>query len=204
MVNATVFLEGAATGPDSKEQKIRCREGFHKLLYKCGFNDRMPRLKACGSRGAAFADFKTAIAGRTGEAFVALWIDSEEPLQDLDAAWRHLKRRDRWSRPAGAEDEQVLFMTTCMETWIVADRATLLKHYITLQVSALPPLEKLESRHRHEIHEKLKHATRNCTNAYTKGTPSFKILGELSPAALEPHLPGFVRARRILNKKLPQ
>jgi hypothetical protein len=188
-VSATIFLEGAASGPDSKEQRIRCREGFHKLLEKCGFNNRMPRLKACGSRDAAFNDFKTAVAAKSPDNFVALWIDSEDPLQDLEASWSHLKRRDpSWKRPAGAEDEQVLFMTTCMETLIVADRDTL----------------KLESRHRHEIQEKLTHATRNCTNAYAKGQPSFKILGELSPAALEPHLPSFVRIQRILDKRLPR
>lgn len=70
-------------------------------------------------------------------------------------------------------------------TRIVADRRTLRTHYgAKLQISALPSLEKLESRHRHEIQEQLKHATRNCTNAYAKGQRSFKVLGELSPAAL--------------------
>lgn len=28
-----------------------------------------------------------------------------------------------WDPPTGATDNQVLLMTTCMETWIVADRA---------------------------------------------------------------------------------
>ena len=59
-----IYLEG---GGDSTQLTIRCREGFRKLLVKCGFAGRMPRLVACGGRGTAFDRFmtahETAIAG---------------------------------------------------------------------------------------------------------------------------------------------
>jgi hypothetical protein len=49
---------------------------------------------------------------------VGLLIDSEDtvdmsnnPLQQ--STWEHLRRRDEWERPLGAEDEQVLLMTNC-------------------------------------------------------------------------------------------
>ena len=61
--------------------------------------------------------------------YVALLIDSEEPLSNIDETWDHLMRRDRWQRPRGAQDDQVLFMTTCMETWIVADYNALRAHF---------------------------------------------------------------------------
>jgi len=121
----------------------------------------------------------------------------------LDAAWQHLKRRDGWETPAAASDEQVLFMTTCMETWIVTDRMTLADHYGSeLQKSALPALNDLESRSRQEVQQKLAHATRNCVNAYAKGRRSFRVLGKLSPTELRKHLPSFRRAVRILEKEL--
>ena len=50
-----LYIEG---GGNSKEEKIRCREAFASLLKSQGFRGRMPRLTACGGRGAAFDDFK--------------------------------------------------------------------------------------------------------------------------------------------------
>lgn len=163
----------------------------------------MPRLKACGPRDEAFGDFKIALSSKGAHDYVAMWIDSEDPLKNVELTWAHINQRDGWTRPAGAQDGQVLFMTTSMETWIVADGAALEKHYgDKLQVSALPPLTDLEARSRQDIHKQLEHATRNCANAYAKGEPLFKILGELSPATSEQHLPSFARMRRILNQCL--
>jgi hypothetical protein len=202
-VSATLYLEGGASGADSKELQIRCREGFRKLLEKCGYKGRMPRLSACGSRDAAFDDFQIGLAEKAAADYVAMWIDSEDPLKDLEAAWKHLTRSDKWMPPAGAADDQVLFMTTCMETWIVADHSALTDHYgAKLQISALPPLVNMENRERHDVQDKLVHATRNCTNAYAKGKRSFEILAKLRPETLGTHLPSFVRVRRILNEKL--
>ena len=97
----------------------------------------------------------------------------------------------------------MLFMTTCMETLIAADRAALSGHYgAKLQVSALPPLDNLENRDRHDVQDRLVHATRRCTNAYKKGKRSFEILTKLTPDTLGKHLPSFVRTLRILNQKL--
>ena len=202
-MSTILYLEGGGSGPDSKELQVRCREGFRKLLEKCSFTGRLPRLFACGGRDAVFGDFLTAHQTKVAGDYVAMWLDSEEPLTDLEAAWEHLKARDGWLQPAAAEDEQVLFMTTCMETWIVADRAALTEHYGSrLQESALPPLVELEQRGRHDIQDRLAHATRECSNAYTKGKRSFDILADLTPATLDQHLPSFVRVYRILDEKL--
>jgi hypothetical protein len=202
-VSAFIYIEGGGTGEQSKEVDIRCREGFRKLLGNCGFEGRMPRLVACGGRDTAFDAFKIALVGKPAGHFVALWIDSEEPLADLEAAWEHLHQRDHWARPEATEDEQVLFMTTCMETWLVADRAALQAHFGNgLQDSALPPLNGLENRPRHNVQDKLLHATRHCSNAYAKGKRSFEVLGKLDPGVLASYLPSFVRVRRILNARL--
>ena len=200
-MSAHLYVEGA----ESKEDQVRCREGFRNLIGKLGFADgkRMPRLSACGGRNSAFDDFKTAHEAAKAGHFVAMLIDSEDPVADVEQTWEHLKTRDQWDAPAGASDDQVLFMTTCMETWIVADRETLKEHYgHKLQENALPPTNNLESRGRADVHDKLAHATRNCSNAYQKGKRSFVVLAELNPATLEPLLPSFARAKRILNAKL--
>ena len=202
-MSATIYLEGGASGPDSKELQIRCREGFRKLLEKCDYKGRMPSLVACGSRGAAFDDFKIALGAKGASDYVAMWIDSEDPLTDLNATWVHLARRDNWVQPVEATDDQVLFMTTCMETLFAADHGALADHYKSeLQVSALPPLFELEKRGRHDVQAMLVHATRNCTNAYAKGKRSFEVLAKLTPSTLNKYLPSFVRTRRILDQKL--
>lgn len=204
-MSAYLYIEGGGTGADSKEVDIRCRQGFRELLENCGFaaQKRMPRLVACGGRDDAFAVFKIAQRSNAAGDFVALWVDSEDPLANSESAWDHLQARDNWTKPAGAVDEQVLFMTTCMETWFVADRVALKAHFgDELQESALTPLNNLENRHRHDVQDQLMHATRNCSNAYAKGMRSFEILGKLSPATLAHHLPSFVRVRRILAARL--
>lgn len=194
-----LYLEG---GGDSKELHARCRENFSKLLRRVGLR-RMPRLFACGGRNTTFDDFRTAWANARPGSFVAMVVDSEDPVRDIEKTWDHLRDRDGWAPPDGAEDDQVLFMTTCMETWILADRKNLKEHYgSALQESALPPLNDLEKRERHKVQDALAKATKRCSNAYAKGKRSFEVLGKLDPSVLASHLPSFERAKRILKKKL--
>ena len=200
MVSARLYIEG---GGDGKAGKSRCREGFRKLLKKCDLRGRMPSLIACGSRYSAYDKFKSAQEHGPTKGYVALLIDSEEPLSNIDETWDHLMRRDRWQRPRGAQDDQVLLMTTCMETWIAADYDALRTHFGQgIQRSALPPADDLERRPRDEVLAKLMHATRDCLAPYEKGAKSFVVLGKLNPATLDSCLPSFQRARRILNTKL--
>jgi hypothetical protein len=81
-----IYLEG---GGSSRELHSRCREAFQKLLERMGFQGRMPRLVACGGRGNAFDDFRTAF-DTGGHDYVALLVDSEEPIADIKATWSHL------------------------------------------------------------------------------------------------------------------
>jgi hypothetical protein len=198
-MTAKIYLEG---GGDSKDLHILCRQGFRQLMESAGFSGRMPRFVSCGGRDAVYDDFKTAHEQSNAD-YVAMLIDSEDPFDDQERTWDHLRRRDNREQPDGSDDRQVLFMATCMETWIVSDRDTLRQHYgHNLQESALPPLDNLEQRSRQEVQESLKRATRRCQNAYRKGKRSFEVLGKLDPATLETHLAAFRRTKRILNEKL--
>lgn len=197
MKTITIYLEG---GGDTDALRCRCREGFQKLFDKCAFK-RRPKLVACGGRGKAFDRFCT--AQKLGEEVALLLVDSEDPMSDIEHTWEHLKTRDNWTKPENATDEQVLMMTTCMETWIVTDRAALRSHYgSSLNENQLPALNNLESRDRHAIQESLERATSTCSNKYEKGKKSFQILSLLSRSTLEGHLPSFVRDMRILEATL--
>ena len=86
--------------------------------------------------------------------------------------------------------------------WIVADRDALGAHYgAKLKENQLPPLDKLEGRHRHAVQEQLERATKDCSNGYAKGKKSFQVLAVVSPAALR-SLDAFTRMERILKAKL--
>ena len=197
---AHIYLEG---GGDSNDGRRRCRQGFRALLEKCNYKGRMPRLTASGDRKAAYDDFVNNYRPASRENYIALLVDSEDPVADVDATWMHLRNRDGWQRPPGADDEQVLLMTTCMETWLVADRDALAKHYQQgFQVSALPALDNLESRSRDDVQRRLENATRQCSTPYAKGPHSFAVLGKVSPDAIQQHLPSFQRVRRILDTRL--
>lgn len=204
-MSAFIYLEGGATGANSKYLDISCEKAFHKLLDKMGFTGRKPRLVACGGRGDVFNRFKTGLRSR-GNNYIAMWIDSEDPMSDIERAWEHLAAVTTvtaWQRPDNVTDDQVLFMTTCMETWIVADRATLREHYKQgLNENPLPHPNNLEGKQRHVVQDALEAATKNCRNAYAKGKRSFDILEKLNPDALK-DLPSFTRVARILGEKLP-
>ena len=201
-MKAVIYVEG---GGDSDSEHIACREGFRKLFENFGIRGRMPKFVACGSRTDAYDAFKTAHAQKKAD-YVALLVDAEDPMVDPNKPWEHLESRkdDSMPRPEKAGDDQALVMATCMETWIVADRAALESVYkkLCLQVSALPPLVDLEIRNRHDVQNALSHATRNSRNRYTKGRRSFKTLEEIEPDRIRDSLKSFQRVERILKEKL--
>jgi hypothetical protein len=198
-MGSVIYIEG---GGESKYLHSCCRHGFRKLLEKCGYAGHMPRLVAGGGRGTTFNDFKVAFKNKPSDDFIAMLLDSEDPLQDTLGCWAHLKSRDGWNKPDGATEEQVLFMTTCMETWIVADRNSLINYYGTqLFINRLPSLVNLEKRVRHEIQNALEQATVNCSNAYQKNKRSYEVLAILNPDELR-KLPNFSRITNILDRYL--
>ncbi|SUS06340.1 conserved hypothetical protein [uncultured Defluviicoccus sp.] len=200
MTAKKIYIEG---GGDSKELRARCREGFRKLLENANFKDRMPRLVACGGRSQTYQDFSAGLRQATN-GYTAMLVDSEDVVTDIEKPWDHLQTRanDRWQRPPTATDDQVFLMTTCMETWIVADRRALQHHYAQLNENRLPALPTLETRGRHVVQDALEAATSACRNAYAKGKRSFHVLGKLDPDTLKKYLPSFSRMIRILNQKL--
>ncbi len=190
-----LYVEGSG---DSREEHIRCREGFRKLLERAGFAGRMPRIVAGGGRNATFDKFQTAL--QDSDKTAVLLVDSEEPV--TQTPWAHLRAQAGWERPAAAVDDQAQFMVTCMETWVMADRAALREFFGThLNEKALLPLNDLEQRLRHQVQEALAQATRLCgrDRQYRKGKRSFRVLASLNPATLRQYLPYFRRLMETLN-----
>lgn len=195
-----IYIEG---GGNDRSLHIKCREGFRKLFEKAGFLSRMPSTKACGSRNDAYDDFVTALTVAPADVYPILLVDSEEAVsQDV---WSHLKNRDGWEKPATADDEQAQMMVQCMETWCIADRATLQRFFgHKLQENALCKLDDLENRDKTIVQDALVRATRDCgkDREYKKGKRSFELLGELNPTVLKQNLPHFKKLCDVLSSKL--
>jgi hypothetical protein len=195
-VKVKLYVEG---GGDGKDLRIACTRGFRKLLGKAGYR---LRPVACGSRNAAFDRFRTALRGRD-DYYPMLLVDSESAVSGKP--WEHLKKPGGWKKPSRAKDDQAQLMVQCMETWCVADRKALRRFFgQCLQESALPQLDNLESRPKHDVQQKLKHATRPCgpNRMYKKGRRSFELIAELDPSELKKHLPHFKMFCTVLDKKL--
>ena len=113
-----IYVEGGG----DRESKERMRLGFGEFLNEVRDMARRKRVRwrivACGPRGAAIDNFRTALAEHPS-AFNVLLVDSEGPVSGTP--WEHLARRDRWSRPEGAEEKHCQLMVQAMEAWFLAD-----------------------------------------------------------------------------------
>ena len=131
-----------------------------------------------------------------------LLVDSEAPVAAGTEPWRHLKDRDGWDRPAGADDGHVHLMVQCMEAWFLADRATLAAYFGDgFSENSLPRRTDVEEISKQDLESGLNAATRNSRpkGAYRKGRDSFSILADLDPdkvANASPHAKRFLETLR--------
>lgn len=199
-MKSVVYVEGGG----GKQLNRTCRMAFGKLFERSGFRGRNPRIVPSGSRNDTYDHFRSKHDNNdSSETFVTMLVDIEDPVVDIEKTWDHLFAQDKWARPVSAIDEQVLLMTTSMETWIVADRVTLNELYGSkLRETKLPSLHNLEGRHAKDVLEALNSATKDCSSPYAKGRNSFAVLEKLNPEALKNHLPSFNRVLRILENRL--
>jgi hypothetical protein len=146
----------------------------------------MPRITGCGGRTQAFDKFKNALAYPESDTVYLLLVDSEDPIQL--SPWEHLRQRpdDSWQRPKNATDDQVHFMATCMETWLIADRENLRRFFgQSFNENALPALTDPETRNRKTLFAALEKATKDCEKKqYKKGSISFELLETTNPKLL--------------------
>lgn len=184
-----LFVEGG--GDKNSALKVACQKGFRTLLTTATFSGSLPRIVACGGRDDAFGKFKTSIAN--GERAYLL-VDSEDTVSSGVSKWEHLKKRDNWDKPDGADENSVFFMQTCMEAWIAADRKAIKNKYPKVVESKLPALYGLEKQNRKQILKKLEAATqteKKWDTGYSKTKVSFELLGALDPETLRKHILSF-------------
>jgi hypothetical protein len=197
-VNVRVFVEGG--GPHRKTQ-TECRKAFHEFLRRfLGEDTAMPRVSACGSRNEAYGDLCRSL-NHDSDTLAVLLVDSEEPVAVGKTCCAHLLERDGWNN--SMPETHVHLMVQCMESWFLADRATLQEYYGEgFRPNALPGNPAVEAIPKVDVMAGLARATRDTTKGeYHKTRHGFAILEILDPANVSARSP---RAKAFLDFLLSQ
>ena len=194
MVTAKLYVEGA--GP-RRAQQSQCRRAFAKFFEAAGMKNR-PGVEPCGGRQEAFDSFRIALKIGDSAVLPLLLVDAEASVTKGHSSWQHLKPRDGWDRPPGAEDDQAFLMVQVMESWFLADPGALRRsfgpHFSEAPFRAWPALEAVPKQTVYEVLEK---ATAECKHAYRKGDVSFDVLASVDPAKVEAACP---HAKELLQR----
>ncbi len=195
MVTVTVYVEG---GGQSKALKTKCRAGFRKFFEKAKLVGQMPSVVACGGRDSAVKDFRNALRRLKSGEVALLLVDSEGPVQEGITPWQHLKSRDKWDRPDGAQEDQAHLMVQCMETWFLADVSALEEYFGSgFRSSAIPQRNDIENISTSDVLRRLKAASSGSRKReYHKGNHSFDILARIDPECVLQRSP---RAKRLID-----
>lgn len=189
-MKVAIYMEGGGGG---KESKAALRIGMQTFLgeFDGDCKRRGWRLDVipCGPRNEAYHLFQN--ARRKSEAgIVVLLVDSESQVPIGAAPIDHLMETDQWDFQ-GVDGDAVHLMVQTMETWIVADPATLRAYYgHGFQEPSLPEQAVLEEVSKEEIARALNRATRQTKRGkYHKIWHATEILQRLDPNSVRRNCP---------------
>ncbi len=196
MVKVTVLVEGAG---QNNALKTLARENLLGLIRKLQLSE-YPSIEFHGTRRAAFDRLKNELRRSSEDRFFILLVDSEEPFypspdpNEIHHRWAHVRNRsgDNWIRPNTATDENLHFMATAMETWIVADKEAIRSRFPRdFRENAIRNVPDWEQRPKDEVMGLLRSATaeRSRKGCYQKGKISFELLGLVNPQTLRANCP---------------
>ena len=190
-----IYVEGAG----NPELVRQCRRAFKLLLEKAGCRGSLPSVIPCGGRDQAYRNFVN--APRESGLRLLLLVDSEASVT-AKTKWEHVAQRagDGWPCPDGATEDDLHFMSQCMESWFLADRPTLSEYFgKNFHEKGLPANPAIESIPKGDVMQGLKRATtRTSKGEYQKGRDSFELLSRIRPETLGelPFAQGFLRVVR--------
>jgi len=176
-----IYAEG---GGDSKHAKGFLREGFGEFLRELRLMARQRRVRwhivTCGSRNAAFSDFRTAQRHHP-QAFNVLLL-----IRRRLTPWAHLQQRDGWACE-GVPDAHCHLMTQAMEAWFIADPEQLATFYGEgFRENSIPGNPDVEQIPWDQLTACLKEATRHTQKGeYHKIHHAGRLLELIDPAKVQ-------------------
>ena len=195
-MSAIIYIEGG--GDKNRNLERLFRRSWRMFFSAAGLQKCMPLVVRGGPRLRTFDLFVTAIENHDPARMPFLLVDSEGSVQAGHSVWKHLQTRDKWNQPGGAGEDQAFLMVQLMETWFLADRAALKKHFgQQFKETALKQWPRLEAVRKKTVLDALKKATTNCSNPYAKGKVSFELLEKINPTLVEDACP---HAKALLDR----
>lgn len=195
MSEIRIYVEGGG----GKDSKARLREAFSRFLSvprAAAQQQRTAfRIVMCGSREDAYRDFLRGLRDHP-DSRVFLLVDSERPVES--APREHLNTGDGWNL-AGVADNQYHLMAQVMESWFLADPATLEKFYgQKFGAGQIPKRKNVEEVPKDDVMSALDRASRNTQRGpYHKiqhGAPILENLSSDLVRARAPHCNRFFEA----------
>jgi len=174
-----VYMEGGGGSTDSKAAiRLRMAEFLREVRDQARSRRWQWKVVACGSGDAARDAFNHAIA-QNPDVFNVLLVDSETAVNGTARA--HLQARG-WHLEVA--EERIHLMVQTMETWIVADVATLTNYYGQgFRPTVLPQAADLETVAKTAVANALEHATRDTQKGpYHKIHHASALLKRIDPA----------------------
>jgi hypothetical protein len=179
-----IYIEG---GGDQNSTKTALRHGFSEFFSAIISIVREKRINwklvACGTRRNAYDDFVIALRAYPN-ALNILLVDSESQVSC--GSWEHLAN-EGWEKPSTATDENVHFMSECMESWLIADVVSLETFYGSGFVgSRIPANTNVERIPKHDILNSLNRATIGTSKGmYHKTRHGFDLLAIVNPTTVK-------------------
>jgi hypothetical protein len=179
MASVTIYVEG---GGGEKRGLQQVRLAFREFFSE--FAGSMPKVVACGGRGAAYEDFMMAVRQSPSSAILLL-VDAERRVSG-DSPTEHLADQpDNWDL-RGIPDDRVHLMVQAVEAWMIADPDALRAYFGDgFNENALPARRNPEGIPKDDLKRALVAAGRNTKkNGYHEINDGTEILMRLDPATV--------------------
>ncbi|MGM0492332.1 MAG: DUF4276 family protein [Armatimonadota bacterium] len=179
MASVTIYVEG---GGGERRGLQQLRLAFREFFSE--FAGSMPKVVACGGRGAAYEDFMMAVRQSPSSAILLL-VDAERPVSG-DSSTQHLADPpDRWDL-RGIPDDRVHLMVQTIEAWMVADPDALSAYFGNgFNENALPGRRNPEEIPKDDLKRALEQAGRDTKKkGYHEINDGTEILKRLDPATV--------------------
>lgn len=179
MAVVTIYVEGGGAE----------RRGLQQLRLAFGdffseFAGSMPKVVACGGRGAAYDDFMMAVRQSPSSAILLL-VDAERRVPGNSPTQHLAGPPDRWDL-RGIPDERVHLMVQAIEAWMIADPDALRAYFGNgFNENALPGRRNPEEIPKDELKRALADAGRDTKkNGYHEINDGTEILRILDPVTV--------------------
>lgn len=202
MKDVWIYVEGGG-GKDSKD---RLRQAFGQFLTGPRVIAREQRVRwrvvLCGSREQTYQKFRERLRNQPDAGPVFLLVDADRPVNSTPR--EHLSGGEtRWDL-SFATDRQCHLMVEMMESWFLADQATLADFYgRDFTAGQIPNRTNVEDIPKSQVYDRLDRATRNTRKGkYDKADHAPQILKNVDPDRVRSRAPHCDRLFKILAEVL--